>query len=426
MIQSSIIRPAANEFVREYVRRLHGGAWQPFCPEQGDVLDETFGLMVYQEDVAKVAVALAGFSHAEADGLRKVMSKKDKALKLAHYRTLFFAGCAARGIAAEAVAEIWRMIESFDGYSFCKPHSASYARVSFQAAYLKKHYPAEFMAAVISNQGGYYSTFAYVSEAKRLGLRILRPDVLQSPIPWFGQGRQVRVGLQSVQGLSAEFLGRLVAARAEEQFGDVADFFERTQPADHEAEALIGAGALDSITPGGNRTVLLWQWASFRRAAPEKRGPSLFRIRLPPPPPLPPPDPRSMARKEFATLGFLCDGHPLRFLEKPAKGLVKVCELPAQVGRRVLVAAWLLTGKLVSTRAGEAMEFLTFEDETDQVETTFFPEVYKTYAHLLRSGRGYLLAGLVEEDFGALTLTVDRLQPLSASNYSLKMLQSSV
>ncbi len=421
VIQSSIIRPAANEFLREYVRRLHGGAWQPFCPEQGDVLDETFGLMVYQEDVAKIAVALAGFSHAEGDGLRKVMAKKDKALKLAHYRTQFFGGCAARGIAAEAVAEMWRMIESFDGYSFCKPHSASYARVSFQAAYLKKHYPAQFMAAVISNQGGYYSTFAYVSEAKRLGLRILPPDVQHSRIPWSGQDRQVRVGLQAVQGLSADFIGRLVAARGQGQFGDVADFFERTQPADDEAEALIGAGALDCFSPMGNRTVLLWQWASFQRAAHERRGRSLFGIRLPPPPPLPPPDPRRMARKEFATLGFLCDGHPLRFLETPAKGLVKVRDLPAQVGRRVRVAVWLLTGKLVSTRTGEAMEFLTFEDETDQVETTFFPEVYRTHAHLLRSGRGYLLAGLVEEDFGALTLTVDRLQPLSASNSSLKM-----
>ena len=115
----------------------------------------------------------------------------------------------------------------------------------------------------------------------------------------------------------------------------------------------------------------------------------------------------SLARREFATLGFLCDSHPLRFLRVRGKDVVPVVDLPGQVGRRVQLAVWLLTGKLVSTRTGEAMEFLTFEDESGQVETTFFPQIYRKYAHMLQSGRGYLLAGLVEEDYGALTLTVD-------------------
>ena len=410
VIQSSIIRPAANEFVREYVRRLHGGAWQPLCPELGDVLDETFGLMVYQEDVSKVAVALAGFSHADADGLRKVMSKKDKILRLENYRTMFYAGCTDRNVAPDAISQMWRMMLSFDGYSFCKPHSASYARVSFQAAYLKKHHPAQFMAAVISNQGGYYSTFAYVSEAKRLGLKVLRPDVRESQIHWTGAEQEVRVGLQAVHGLSTDFLGRLLTARRQRQFHDASDFFRRVAPADNEARALIYAGALDGFEPTGNRTVLLWQWASFQRALHDSRCLTLFGITLPPSPPLPPPDMRSKARKEFAVLDFLCDGHPLQFCKLPERGLVKVQEMSAEVGRRINLAAWLLTGKLVSTRTGEAMEFLTFEDETGQVETTFFPEIYRKYAHLLRSGRGYVLAGLVEEDYGALTLTVDRIR----------------
>ncbi len=187
VIQSSIIRPAANEFVREYVRRLHGGSWQPLHPAVGDILDETYGLMVYQEDVSRVAVALAGFSHADADGLRKVMAKKDKALQLRDYKQRFWDGCRRRGVDEADIDRVWRMMLSFDGYSFCKPHSASYARVSFQAAYLKRHHPAEFMAAVISNQGGYYSTFAYVSEAKRLGLAILPPDVNASDCRWQGR-----------------------------------------------------------------------------------------------------------------------------------------------------------------------------------------------------------------------------------------------
>lgn len=412
VIQSSIIRPAANEFVREYVRRLHGGTWQPLCPEIGDVLDDTFGLMVYQEDVSKVAVALAGFSHGDADGLRKVMSKKDKVLRLKHYKTMFFEGCCRRNIDPAEVTRMWQMMMSFDGYSFCKPHSASYARVSFQAAYLKRHYPAEFMAAVIANQGGYYSTFAYVSEAKRLGLKILHPDVRKSEIRWSGRGKLVLVGLQSVHGLSVDFLQRLLAERDKEVFRNIGDFFRRTQPADNEARALIHAGAVDGLNGEGNRTVMLWQWASFQRVVKGKRCLSLFEVMLPPAPPLPPPDIKSKLRREYEVLGFLCDWHPLQFLNHQGKGLLQVEALPERVGQRVQLVAWLLTGKMVSTRTGEVMEFLTFEDETGQLETTFFPEVYRAHAHMLRSGRGYLLTGMVDEDFGALTLTVDKIRAL--------------
>ncbi len=136
VIHSSIIRPAANEFIREYLRRLHGGQWQPLHPLVAGVLDETYGIMVYQEDVSRVAVQF-GFSHADADRLRKIMSKKDKQRQLKDYQTQFFAAAAERGVSDEIAGRIWAMMMSFDGYSFCKPHSASYARVSFQAAYLK-------------------------------------------------------------------------------------------------------------------------------------------------------------------------------------------------------------------------------------------------------------------------------------------------
>ncbi|MFW2367683.1 MAG: OB-fold nucleic acid binding domain-containing protein, partial [Desulforhopalus sp.] len=412
VIQSSIIRPAANEFVREYVRRLHGGTWQPLCPQLGDVLDDTFGLMVYQEDVSRVAVALAGFSHADADGLRKVMSKKDKVRRLKHYKTMFFTGCADRRIDPAEIERMWQMMMSFDGYSFCKPHSASYARVSFQAAYLKRHYPAEFMAAVIANQGGYYSTFAYLSEAKRTGLKILHPDVGVSEIHWTGEKGCLRVGLQSIKGLSAGFLERLVLARQEQPFRHPGDFFIRSQPADNEVRALIHAGALDSLDPAGNRTTLLWQWASFQHAMRDACHHPLFDVALPPPPPLVPPDLKTRLRREYTVLGFLCDYHPLQLLTDSAEKSLKVKDLAGRIGQRVQLRGWLLTGKLVSTRSGEVMEFLTFEDETGQLETTFFPAVYRAHANILRSGRGYFLTGLVEEDFGALTLTVEKVRSL--------------
>jgi DNA-directed DNA polymerase III PolC len=412
VIQSSIIRPAANDFVREYVRRLHGGSWQPLCPEMGDVLDETYGLMVYQEDVSRVAVALAGFSHSQADGLRKVMSKKEKKLRLENYRERFFEGCMARNTEPADVERMWGMMMSFDGYSFCKPHSASYARVSYQAAYLKTHFPAEFMAAVISNQGGYYSTFAYVSEAKRHGLKILHPDVRQSEMRWIGKKKWVRVGLQQVHGLSQNFLERLLSKRKVNQFVDVIDFFMRTKPSDNEVSALIHAGALDSLGKTQNRSALLWQWASYQRARKAASHFSLFGVTLPPPPPLASPDLRTRSRLEFGVLGFLCDRHPLQFFTCCNRQMVKACDLATHRGRRVELMGWLLSGKVVSTCSNEIMEFLTFEDETALFETTFFPDVYTRYANILTCGKPYVLAGLVEEDYGALTLTVDRIRLL--------------
>ncbi|BHH84472.1 DNA polymerase III subunit alpha [Desulforhopalus sp. 52FAK] len=422
VIQSSIIRPAANEFVREYVRRLHGGAWQPLCEEIGDILDETFGLMVYQEDVSKVAVALAGFSHGEADGLRKILSKKDKFVRLREYKDKFFSGCVGNNVDPEEIIRMWEMMMSFDGYSFCKPHSASYARVSFQAAYLKCHHPAQFMAAVISNGGGYYSTFAYASEARRMGLTVLPPDVNKSEISWTGREEEIRVGLMTVHGLSEKFLHRIVTQRKKREFISEYDFFTRTRPSDNEARALIHGGGLDSIATNPNRTVLLWQWASFQHLKKSRGCGTLFETPLPKAPQLPPPDKITQMRHEYKVLGFLCNHHPLEFLQTQttgrqtyAKQLVKIKDLPSRVGQRVTIAGWLLTGKLISTKTGEVMEFLTFEDETSIVETTFFPNIYRTYAHVLQSGRGYRLLGVIEEDFGTLTFTVEALELIRSS-----------
>jgi DNA polymerase-3 subunit alpha/error-prone DNA polymerase len=417
VIHSSIIRPAANEFIREYIRRLHGGQWDPIHPLLGEVLDETFGIMVYQEDVSRTAVILAGFSHAEADALRKVMSKKDRRHQLRDFRKRFFAGAKSRGVSQDQVTAIWEMMMSFSGYSFCKPHSASYARVSFQAAYLRVHHPAEFMAAVISNQGGFYGTFAYVSEARRLGLTILPPDINTSEVHWTGRDDVIRVGLLSTKGLSAEVQARIVAERRRQPYRSAGDFLQRVQPAEDETRALIHSGALDELNPGGNRAALMWELACWLKTRSRKLIPrtrSLFGSssdaqarKLPP---LPPEDERERLRREFSVLGFLCDRHPMELYDDILQKLktVKAVDLPHHLGRRVRLAGWLITGKVVTTKHGDPMEFLTFEDETGIVETTFFPATYHRFCHMIDRQRPYLLSGKVEEDWGAITLTVDR------------------
>jgi DNA polymerase-3 subunit alpha/error-prone DNA polymerase len=415
VIHSSIIRPAANEFIQEYIRRLHGGRWDPIHPFLAEVLAETFGIMVYQEDVSRAAVVIAGFSHAEADTLRKVMTKKDREYQLRDFQQHFCTGARQRGVPDNKIAEIWDMMMSFSGYSFCKPHSASYARVSFQAAYLKVHYPAEFMAAVISNQGGFYGTFAYVSEARRMGLTVLPPDINVSDVRWTGQGQTVRTGLLSVKGLAADTQKRIVARRRQQPFGSLRDFLERVRPAEDEARALINCGALDALNFGGNRAALLWELACWLKSKRTKaNAPSLFdrseAIGHCQPPVLPAEDERERLRREFSVLGFLCDRHPMELFANrlQKRRTVKAVDLPRFIGRQVRLAGWLITGKVVSTKKGDPMEFLTFEDETGIVETTFFPQAYRRFCHIIDRQRPYLLTGKVEEDWGALTLTVEK------------------
>ncbi|NIA31800.1 MAG: PHP domain-containing protein, partial [Actinobacteria bacterium] len=199
VIHSSIIRPAANVFISEYIRRLKGGTYTPLHPLLEEKLGETFGIMVYQEDVSKVVMALADFTSAEADDLRKILSKKHKQKQIQNYKKKFYVGAGKNHIAEDIIDKIWEMILSFSGYSFCKPHSASYAMVSFKSAYLRAHYPAEFMAAVISNQGGYYSAFAYISETRRMGIKVLLPDINKSEKHYAGKELQIRVGFMQLK-----------------------------------------------------------------------------------------------------------------------------------------------------------------------------------------------------------------------------------
>jgi DNA polymerase-3 subunit alpha/error-prone DNA polymerase len=277
------------------------------------------------------------------------------------------------------------------------------------------------MAAVISNQGGFYSTFAYVSEARRMGLTILPPDVNRSEIRWSGHDKSIRVGLLSIKGLSAETQKRIVSQRRQGRFRSLRDVFQRVRPDEAEARALINCGAFDTLTPNGNRAAMMWELACWRKARSTPSVPQTIPLfkktnsastdQLPP---LPADRKRQLLRREFAVLGFLCDRHPMELYGDTLKKLrtVKAVDLPRLIGKRARMAGWLITGKVVSTKHGDPMEFLTFEDETGIVETTFFPQAYRRFCHMIDRNRPYLLTGKVEGDWGAITLTVDRVEKI--------------
>jgi error-prone DNA polymerase len=408
VMASSIIRPAANAFIREFIARMRGKPWRHLHPLLQEVLEETYGIAIYQEQITQMAMAMADFSAFEGDQLRKIISKKHKEKKLEDLRQRFFAGAEKKGVAAAVVRMIWEQILSFGGYSFCKPHSASYALVSCKSAYLKANHPAEFMAAVISNQGGYYSPFAYLSEARRRGLKVLPPDINGSDYPYAGRGSELRIGLMQLQGLSRKAVSAVLSERQRRgAFGSFQDFLRRAgiDPAD--TKLLVKAGCFDALAGKERRPALLWQMLShhhqvestgllFEEAATDLPTPAAY-------------DEKTVLRQELETLGMLVSCHPLLLHRRAVAQLkpVRASEMGQWVGRYITMVGWWVTGKTVQAKDGRPMEFVSFEDTTAIFDVTFFPRPYERFCQKLSRSRPYVLKGKVEEEFGVATLNVD-------------------
>ena len=419
VIVTSIIRPGANRSIHTFISRVHGAAWSPPHPLLGPVLEETLGVMVFQEQLSQAAIYLAGFDPGEADNLRKTVSKKHREKQLRDFHERFVQGASERGVARGVIEAVWEMMMGFDGYSFCKPHSASYTLVAYKSAWLRAHYPAEFMAAVISNQGGYYSTLSYISEARRMGIQILPPDVNQSEIPYTGRGREIRVGLMQLKGLSREAREAIVQERLKHgYFSSLDDFLHRTGPRLHlqDVKILIKGGCFDAIGRGLSRPELMWNAFRFFARETERHSPGLFD-----PPPSTGSAPESpwnrkaysgqaMLAQEAEVFGFILSVHPLALYRDALSRLayVRARDLPSHVGKEVTTIGWPVTGKTVRSRQGKPMKFMTFEDFTALYEAVFFPGSYKKYCHLLNADRPFVLRGKVEETFNTVTLSVRR------------------
>jgi error-prone DNA polymerase len=442
VIASSIIRPAANRYINEFVRRLHGGSWQPVDPRAEEVLAETRGIMVYQEDVSRVAIAVSGFDPAEADQLRKVLSRKDRDLKLDSWRKRFIDGGLARGGRAQALEELWDMIRSFEGYSFCKPHSASYALVSYKLAWIKRHYPLEFYTAVINNGGGYYSRQTYVNAARRLGHRVLLPDVnrgrIEYSIEYDEPGVPLRAGLAQISGLAGSTMERILAQRERGgPFTSFTDFFHRIRPNILQIRALIRSGALDSCDPFISRPAMFWILGSLRRSAatvmdrpaaredagvrPPATSGDLFDM-SPAPPDIGDYSAVQKLRDEAEILGLFLSVHPISIFRERSRRLVRQegfsphidsRQVADWLDRKVYITGLMVSGKEVYTRTRQAMSFISFEDEYGLYETVFFPDAYQQLIEVLDSSMVFLVYGIVRQELGAYSIHCINLFPLS-------------
>ena len=409
VMASSIIRPAANTYILDFVARMRGKPWESLHPLLDSVLGETYGIAVYQEQITQMAMVLAGFSASEGDTLRKIVTKKSRSKKLEDLRTRFMEGAVNCGISTQTSSACWDQILSFSGYSFCKPHSASYALVSCKAAWLKANYPAEFLAAVISNQGGFYSPFAYLSEARRMKVEPHTPDINESRWEYTGKGKKIRVGLMQIHGLSRNGADALLLERERGGiFRSFPDFLERTRLEPGDIRLLIRSGCFDSLEGTEKRPALQWEAMARRRGQQEAGMLSMFDDEPENTPDIPPYDEKTVMNQEIETLGMLVSRHPLT-LYQPILDRVKVvaaAEMSRHVGKTVTMAGWWITGKPVRTRHDEPMEFVTFEDTTATFETTFFPRAYARFCRKLSQNCPCLLRGKVEEEFGVATLNV--------------------
>ena len=419
VIHSSIIRPAANAFINEYVQRLKGKSWEPLHPRLAAILDETYGILCYQEDVSKTAVALAGFSEADADRLRKVIAKKAGGQKLKLYQDQFFSGCRKNHIQEPVIEAIWKMMLSFDGYSFCKPHSASYAMVSFQSAYLRVHHGPYFMAAVLSNQGGYYRPQAYISEARRMGITIAGPDINTSRITYHAHQDTLFVGFMAIANLTREAMQRIVQERKRGGvFVSLEESASRLGLCREDWVALVSAGALDSLNPSLYRSEQLRLLLTSAKPRTETLQPDLFAKTVRAVPTHAVTCRRKSSEeelhREFSTLSFLRDHHPLLLFSHHLSHLkrVKACDLASYENRYITLIGYQITQKQVLTKGGENMSFVSFEDETALYETVLFPQLFAKFHHLLCTQWPLVVLGLVKNDEGALIVEIEHLKKL--------------
>ena len=409
---SSIIRPgvAHSGMMREYVNRFHHPDTVDYKhPILKELLAETYGVMIYQEDVLKVGHYFAGLDLAEADVLRRMMGHKmrDK-FEFEQVTKRFFDNCKAKGYPYTLVQELWRQIESFSGYSFSKAHSASYAVESYQSLYLKSHYPLEFQVAVINNFGGFYQTWFYFNEARRIGAKIHLPCVNRSSYLTTLSGRTIFMGFVHLQGLEQRFVERFIAEReAHGPFASLDDFILRVPFSLEQLVLLIRGGAFGFTRK--TKAELLWQAHLNQGQAKKEQPETLFRLENQH---FEFPDFKTNALQnaydEIELYGFPVSLTWFDLLKTNFRGELMACQMLNFVGQRYRMLGKLVTVKNFRTSKGDPMALATFIDATGEAfDTVLFPQVFKNYPF---QGDGvYLLLGKVTEEFGQPSLEVEKI-----------------
>lgn len=414
---SSIIRPgvARSGMMREYILRHQSKERQKEAlPALLELMPETYGIMVYQEDVIKVAHYFAGLTLSEADILRRGMSGKfrnrDEFQKV---REKFIENCREKGYSDKTIMDVWNQIESFAGYAFAKGHSASYAVESYQSLFLKTYYPLEYMVAVLNNGGGFYHPELYVHEARMLGATVEAPCINQSWVETVIKGKTIYLGFAFLTGIEEKTCNAIAQERIHNgSFLSLDDFLDRMAITIEQVSLLLRINAFRFT--GIDKRTLLWQ-AHFKLNhnpnkvtqnqlfKPERKQFSLPNFTI---------SPTEEAYDQIELLGFpLCSPFSLLETKLPAYEVL-VKELGRYVNQVITISGYYVAAKNTRTSKGERMNFGTFLDREGLfIDTVHFPIVAAQYPF---RGRGvYTITGKVVDEFGFLSIEVIKMEKLA-------------
>ncbi len=431
---NALYRPGAMTLVDEYIQRKQGKKFTYLAPEMQPILEETYGIIVYQEQVMLIGVAVAGFTMAEADTLRKAMGKK-KADVMAKMKEKFVDGAAGRGMPRQKAAELWDKIEPFAGYGFNKSHSVAYANLAYKTAYLKAHYPVAFMAAMLNSELSSSDAIAkYIGECHNMGIELLPPEVNESGYMFTVVGDKIRYGLGAIKGVGESAIESVLAARRSvgrfRSLAHLATEVDLRLVNRKVFECLVKAGAFDSLgiprTPLWHSLDGLLDFAQRRRREREEGQSSLFGMlaggeSMEPMPDLsvrPWPE-RERLRYEKEALGLFLSGNPLSEHQATLERLIThtTANLRDPVPEGTVTLGGMVTGvsrvKIKSgANAGRFMGRFVLEDFEGSLAVTLFANQLQQLGHLMVDEAVVLVKGQVRERGSEIELTVEEIIPL--------------
>jgi DNA polymerase-3 subunit alpha len=401
--------PIQGGMIDDFINRKHGKTKVSYeLPQLQDILEETYGVILYQEQVMQIANRLASFSLGEADILRRAMGKKKKE-EMAAQRAKFLNGCANNKIPEKKAERIFNLMEEFAGYGFNKSHSCAYALLAYQTAYMKTHYPVEFMAALLTSEtGNAEKAVKYINEARGMSISILPPDVNESDLYFTPVGESIRFGLAAIKNVGENTAKAIRDSRLSGgEFKALYDFCERIEPRflnKRVFESLIKSGAVDSLGPREAMAASIDDaLASLQRASrlresgqhglfggggtTEAAVPFLLRD-------APLWSEEERLASEYAMLGFYVSGHPLeKYSSRLAEwNVVRLEEVEGQRnGKEIAVAALIVGARPMRSKKGARWAIFTIQDMTGVQELLAFPESFTKHEQTLKPGTPLLL-----------------------------------
>jgi DNA-directed DNA polymerase III PolC len=398
-IALSLIRPgpASGGMKAEYIERhVNAKPFEYLHPKMKDMLGDTYGVMLYQEDVMRIAVEVAGYSVAEADRFRSEVSSKVPASRLHNQYVDFVYSRAERaGIDRNAAEAIWDDILRFAAYSYCKAHATVYANIAWQTAFLKANYPQAFYTSLFNNHHGMYPLRVYVWDAIRHGVKILPPHVSRSDVEWTPEGRAIRAGLNIIKGLSYKTMQAIIEQRQTRIFADIEDLRARVRFRSPELQSLIHVGACDGL--GKSRSAMMMQ-LHLAPVNPNQLllfdiGDNLLQ--------LPEYDRMAKLQAEVEVTGIPFSIHPAVLFQTRH---VPAAELDKFINKRITVAGFIAAARRARTSNGKVMGFVTLEDSSGLAEVTFFPDQLEKYRGICRIAGPVWVSGRVTRHLSSIAV----------------------